>query len=240
MFYKYGLTQVHGICLNGRNNACFKTGDVAVEYEGRDTISRLPNDEIRRLSQGMPLSERRDLVDWLNSCPDELALHGLYHTDYSKMPAAEQERDIAEGLSIMQRLFPAKKVRYFIAPFNRTNADTYRIAGGHGLRVLAEDGVHLEEAVHNGALEIEDGQWYRYHHHRFYPETRFDFFKLSIEGLDAALAQCFSTQPPALGLRVPRRRGGTTLEEAKQRLKTSLRRIPIVRRIKRLVSPATT
>src|SRR5262249_13787427 len=131
-----------------------------------------------------------------NSSPDEVALHGLYHTDYSTMSAEEQERDIAEGLALMHRLFPYKPVRYFIAPFNRTNASTYEVAARYGLTVLAADGVHLEEQLDQ--LEIQPRMWYRYHHHRFYPESKFSHFKLSIQKLDDALDKNFGSRSGSL------------------------------------------
>ena len=221
VFGKHGQRQIHGVCLNGRNNSTFVQDGDAVEYEGRPPLSKLPNNEIRRLSEGLQLGERPDLVGWLDRTRDELALHGLYHTDYAAMSEAEQDRDMGEGLRAMRQLFPSKRVRYFIAPFNRTNADTYRVARRHGLEVLAEDGVNLEDAVHEDSLVIEPAQWYRYHHHRFYPESAFRAFDLSIEKLDHALGQCFSTQPQALSLdpRTDRRLPSVDWRAAKNELK---------------------
>jgi len=200
VFHKHGQTQIHGVCLHGCTNAAYRYGDVAAEYDGFDTISRLNNAEIRRLSQGKEIRARQDLVAWLNECPDEVALHGLYHTDYSKMSREEQELDIAEGLKLMRLLFPNKRVSYFIAPFNRTNVHTYDVAARHGLQVVAAEGVHLEANLDN--LEINPGHWYRYHHHRFYPESQFDFYQLSIEKLEAAFDRCFS--PEGRSLDVPK------------------------------------
>lgn len=237
VFRKYGLTQVHGVCLNGRCNAAFRYDGDAVEYEGYPSLSKLPNGEIRRLAQGSALAERRDLVAWLDASPDEVALHGLYHTDYAAMSAAEQELDIAEGLRQMRWLFPRKQVRYFIAPFNRTNADTYRIAARHGLEVLAGEGVHLEEAVHRDALVIEPGQWHRYHHHRFHPQSAFATFTLSIDALDRALGLCISTQPPALDLDVAAPHGDRLAEFAGS-IKARLRRSPLARPLRRLLAMA--
>jgi len=145
------------------------------------------------------IENRPDLIAYLNASADDVALHGLYHTDYSQMSADEQERDIGEGLATLRRLFPNKPIRYFIAPFNRTNADTFAAAARHGLTVLAEDGVHLEQQLDR--LQLEPGKWYRYHHHRFYPESRFRYYTLSIDRLEAALGKALSFQifPPAEG-----------------------------------------
>jgi glycosyltransferase involved in cell wall biosynthesis len=189
VFHKYGLTQIHGVTLRGYTNVVHLHGGTEVEYEGVNSIAKLENATIRRLSEGKCIEERTDLLEWLNASPDEVALHGLYHTDYSVMSAEEQDRDMAEGLALMHRLFPAKRIRFFIAPFNRTNAATYKVAAQHGLTVLAEDGVQLEEQLQR--LKVRPREWYRYHHHRFYPDSKFSFYKLSIQGLDEALGRNF-------------------------------------------------
>jgi glycosyltransferase involved in cell wall biosynthesis/predicted deacetylase len=230
VFYQHGQSQIHGVCLNGCTNAAYRLGDVAVEYDGFDTISRLSNVEIRRLSSGKSIRARGDLVKWLNTCADELALHGLYHTDYSTMSREEQEQDIADGLELMRELFPRKKVRFFFAPFNRTSNETFIAAERHGLRVVAADGVHLEEKLEN-LDAIEPGQWYRYHHHRFYPESRFDFHKLSIEKLEGALKRCFSTQPQYLGLTDA---GHKAPFYDWRRVEEKLMRVPLLRRVKKV------
>ncbi len=203
IFWKYGLTQVHGVTLHGRTNALYRYEGEAVEYEGYETISRLPCALIRELSVGLNLEDRPDLIEFLAGSPDEVALHGLYHTDFSKMTAEEQRHDIDEGLRVLQRLFPRKPVRYFIAPFNRTNEATYEVCREFALTVLAADsGVHLEDQLER--LIIQPATWYRYHHHRFYPESACDYFKhkLTLEALDAALGRNFDIagQPPDLGL----------------------------------------
>jgi peptidoglycan/xylan/chitin deacetylase (PgdA/CDA1 family) len=109
----------------------------------------------------------------------------LYHTDYSTMPADEQRREINEGLEKLDRLFPKKLVRYFIAPFNRVGRLTRRICREFNLHVLADEGVHLESAL--PSLTFEENHWYRYHHHRFYPQSSFTYYPLSFDMLDAAL-----------------------------------------------------
>src|SRR5579871_6344428 len=192
VFHKYGQTQLHGVTLHGCTNVVHVHGNAGVEYEGFDSISQLSNATIRRLSEGKAVEDRTDLIAYLNDSPDELALHGLYHTDYAAMSAEEQDRDIAEGLALMRRLFPAKRVRFFIAPFNRTNPSTYEVAARHGLEVCAAEGVHLESQIDN--LVVEPRQWYRYHHHRFYPESRYAYHNLSIEKLEAALRRNFAVK----------------------------------------------
>lgn len=193
VFHRYGHDQLHGIVLRGRTWGQFRCGSEEAQYDGEPPLGQIPNDRIRQLSQGMHFEQREDLIDYLRESSDEIALHGLFHTDYSTMTLAEQRRDMAEGLELLGRLFPRKPVRYFIAPFNRTNADTYRAASEFGLKVLAADGVHLEERLHD--LVIQPKTWYRYHHHRFYPESTFRYYRLSVELLDAALARNAGVRP---------------------------------------------
>lgn len=187
LFHRHGLVQVHGITLRGCTNTHYRLGDTPVEYEGYDTIANLDNDMIRTLSKGKYIEERSDLIQYLNSVPDQIALHGLYHTDYSRMSAEEQLAEMREGLSILGNIFPNKDIRYFIAPFNRTNAATHDVCRQLGLELLATDGVHLEAEL--SRLWLRPGVWYRYHHHRFYPESTFNYYKLSISLLDRALSK---------------------------------------------------
>jgi len=199
IFWKYSLTQVHGITLRGRTSTCFSFGSEPSEYQGVENLSRLSNSRIRELSEGLNFEDRKDLVDFLRGGPDEIALHGYYHTDYSMMTAEEQGRDIEIGLEILKKLFPNKTVRYFIPPFNRVNDALHRTCGALGLDMLAASGVHLEAEL--GTLSVQPETWYQYHHHRFYPGSTFNRCKLSMELLDAALRQNVRSQPRDLALR---------------------------------------
>jgi hypothetical protein len=189
VFHKYRQTQIHGITLRGCTAAVHVYDGREAEYEGFDTVANLDNATIRQLSEGKNIEDRLDLINWLNASPDDVALHGLYHTHYSTMSADEQEKDIAEGLALMRKLFPTKQIKFFIAPFNQTNDATYKSATEHGLTLVAAEGVHLEAELDR--LVVKPKQWYRYHHHRFYSSSRFDKFQLSIEKLDFALRRNF-------------------------------------------------
>lgn len=193
IFQKYGLIQIHGITLRGRTSTIFTNVTEPVEYEGVENISHLSNPRIKELSEGMRFEDRTDLIEFLKNGPDEIALHGLYHTDYSKMTAEEQRQEIEEGLSILKDLFPYKPVKYFIPPFNRTNEDTFNICKDLKLNVISAEGMHLEAELNDLAIRPES--WYRYHHHRFYPESTFRYYKLSFEGLDNALSRNFNILP---------------------------------------------
>lgn len=190
IFHQYGLTQVHGITLYGRTSTLFNDGLIPVEYENEKSISMMSNRKIIELSDGIRFADRIDLINYLSKIPDEIALHGLYHTDYSKMTYAEQKSDIEEGLKILNQLFPNKFIQYFIAPFNKTNKHTFTVCKEFNLEVLTDNSVHLEAELEN--LEIIKNSWYRYHHHRFYPESTFKHYILSLDRLDNALSKAMN------------------------------------------------
>jgi hypothetical protein len=208
-FWTHGFTQVHGVTLRGRTAAVFHNGRDATEYEGEENLSLLANDRIRALSAGLKTEDRPELVSFLNEHGDEVALHGLFHTDHSKMSADEQRRDIGEGLELLGRLFPHKTVRYFIAPFNRTNEATHAVCGEFGLAVLGTQGVLLEADL--AGVKFKPGTWYRYHHHRFYPESAFRNYRLSLPALDAALDRNSGPQPAGPRLNAGGKSPGTPL-----------------------------
>ena len=137
---------------------------------------------IKKLSTDY-IGNNSELIKYINESPDHVALHGLYHSDYSSMSYEEQDNDIKEGLRLLHLLFPDKKIDTFVAPFNKVNVWTYEVCKKYGLRVSAEEGEHLEEMVHYERGNIRKGQLYRYHHHRFYPESKFSYYDLSIEKL---------------------------------------------------------
>jgi len=199
IFWKYGYDQVHGITLRGRTHGLFRFGSDEAQYDGIESISKIPNFRIRELSEPVRFEDRGDLINYLRDSPDEIALHGLYHTDYSAMSEKEQLQEMTMGLEILCELFPAKRVRYFIAPFNRTNEHTYYVAQQLGLKVLAAEGVHLEAQL--PTLRIQPGTWYRYHHHRFYPESTYRYSDLSLELLDKALSKKCETLAEDLPMR---------------------------------------
>jgi hypothetical protein len=188
IFRKWGLVQTHGITLHGKTTTELlgQEGDLeGVEYAGHKTISKLPNEVIRELSRTVHFETRSDIISLLNQSPDHIALHGLYHTDYSTMSAQQQYDDIREGIEALSRLFPKKLLKYFIAPFNRTNMETYAVCMDFGLTVLASDGIHLEERIED--IPFIAGAWYRYHHHRFYKQSPFRYRRLSFSLLDECL-----------------------------------------------------
>jgi len=184
IFHKYGYSQLHAVTLYGLLNCRYVTNGIPVPYKGYQGMSTLNYETIKKLSEKYFIGDNKDLIKYLNSIPDKIALHGLYHTDYSKMSYDEQYRDIKLGLEILKKLFPQKRVRDFVAPYNRTNADTFKVCKKFGLRVSAQEGDHLEDMISSHRKQIKRGMVYRYHHHRFYPDSTFSYYDLSFDKLD--------------------------------------------------------
>lgn len=184
IFWKFGFRQLHGVTLYGKTMIVKQQFKGCGPYEGYPDLCDLHNETIRELSAPYSIAKRSDLLMFLASSPDEIALHGLYHTDYEKMSLEEQRSDIQEGLRQLRELFPGKTIRYFIAPFNRTNDYTFQVCRELGVELLSADGVHLEAEL--SRLRLHPGVWYRYHHHRFYQESNFSYYTLSMKRLDEA------------------------------------------------------
>lgn len=158
LFHKYGFVQLHAITLYGL------TKSVAGNYY---------------------IGDNQELIDYINSIPDPVALHGLYHSDYSLMTYEEQENDIGEGLRLMHQLFPGKTIDTFVAPFNHTNKFTYQVCKNYGLQVSKIEGISLEHIVSTKPEPLRAGKIYRYHHHRFFHKTTLNSQDLSITKLAA-------------------------------------------------------
>ena len=185
-FYKEGFTQIHAVTLSGRCNVTHQYGGLACEYPQRPPISFWTNDEIRKASASLQIEDNIELVDFLNNSPDELAFHGSAHFDFSQMNERELRREFSEGLSRMHKLFPNKKISYFVPPFNRTTKLVERIAKEFSLEILNTDGIHFEEDLQK--ISSFSNIQYRYHHHRFYPESKFSCYPLSIQLLQKSLS----------------------------------------------------
>lgn len=202
LFHRYGFVQLHGITLYGKVNDTLIVDDIPWMYE------EITPDEIFVYEKCVKVStdyigDNKGLIEYLNAIPDPLALHGLYHSDYSQMTYEQQEHDIQEGLRLLNILFPNKKIDTFIAPFNHVNDATYEICRKYGLKISALEGEHLEDRLDNGKGPIYEGELYRYHHHRFYPESTYYYYDLSIEKLDAYLKKFSYTINPKNGRIMP-------------------------------------
>lgn len=187
IFHNYGLVQLHGINLYGNTSCKYLFYGRTSQYPDFNPVDLHSYEKCKKKSEPYYIGDNRQLIEYLNQIPDPLALHGLFHSDYANMTYDEQMRDIGEGLRLMKELFPKKEVDVFIAPFNSYNDDTIEVCKYFGLRLSAKEGEHLEELISLNEGPILDGQLYRYHHHRFYEESTFDYYDLSLEKLDKYL-----------------------------------------------------
>lgn len=195
IFHKYGFRQTHAVTLHGLCNYKHTFHGGYCVYPDHPTLSDLGNETIRALSEPYSIADNRELVRYLADSPDDIALHGLYHTNYAAMSGEEQYAEMSRGLEELRALFPGKQIRFFVPPFNKRNDLTYTVAAALGLDVLEDEGVHLEKELKH--LNLYPGIWYRYHHHRFYPDSTFDTAELGLERLDKALAE--ATARPCTG-----------------------------------------
>lgn len=189
VFHRYGFVQLHAINLYGLTNCSYIKHGIPCLYDDIEPDDIYKYDVVKRVSKHYYIGDNQEFVDYINSIPDPVALHGLYHSDYSIMTYEEQDHDIGEGLHLMHQLFPEKIINTFVAPFNHTNEFTYQVCKKYGLRVSQLEGEHLEEMMSTRPEKLQEGQLYRYHHHRFYPETTFSYYDLSIEKLDKFFAK---------------------------------------------------
>lgn len=186
-FHRAGFIQLHGV-------TCYGLCNYSLVHEGEpwiyETIDRKEYHDYEKCveaSERFFIGDNERLIRFLNSIPDSIALHGLYHSDYSRMSYEQQDKDIYEGLKILNVLFPNKKIDTFIAPFNKTNEYTFQVCKKYGLRVSALEGEHLEDRIDNDKGPLYEGEIYRFHHHRFYPESTFSEYELSINILEEYL-----------------------------------------------------
>lgn len=193
VFHKHGYVQLHAVTLYGCCNDKYVIDGIPCMYDTIKPLDIYDYESCKKVSTDY-IGDNKALIEYLNTIPDEIGLHGLIHSNYSAMSYEKQEHDIKEGLRLLHELFPNKNITTFIAPFNMTNDYTYEICKKYGLRVSALEGEHLEDMIHNNRGGIQFGQLYRYHHHRFYPESTQDFYDLSIDKLDKFLGEKSSTK----------------------------------------------
>lgn len=186
IFHKNGYRQLHAVTLRGLCNYAHTLEGKSCVYEGYPTLSQLDNMTIRKLSEPYRFEDNAELVAYLAASEDEIALHGFYHTNYQAMDYEKQLVEMRRGLELLQAIFPEKNIRFFVPPFNKINRFTRKAANELNLRVLGDEGVHLELEL--DSLIPEPGIWHRYHHHRFYPDSTYTYGNLSLPALDKALS----------------------------------------------------
>ena len=196
IFHQYGFQQLHGITPYGRTHDVIFDGEICKVYPNMEPITDMSPQTIIDLSQGQFIGDNRPLIDFLNAIPDPIALHGPYHYDFTRLSGDEQREAILEGLHVLGLLFPLKPVTSFIAPFNRYNKDTERVCHELGLTLHVDKGEHLEAMMHYGnRCSLKEGVEYRYHHHRFYEESPFCYYDLSLPGLKRFFMETTGIRP---------------------------------------------
>lgn len=184
IFHRYGYLQLHGITVHGWTHDRLDGNGTYAVYPGEKPITEMSPQQVIELSQGKEMHVRKDLVKYINSIPDQIALHGPFHYDFTRLSYEQQEEAIRTGLQELALLFPKKIVRDFIPPFNRYNNDTVKICRRYDLTLHADKGTHLEAMIHHGnRCSLQDDGQYRYHHHRFYDESPFTHYDLSLRAL---------------------------------------------------------
>ncbi len=188
IFHDLGYIQTHGITLYGTlNTKAFSDGTYR-QFKKIKHLNEANYDTIKNASKPFFIGNNKELIQYLNECPDKIALHGLYHTDYSRMTYEQQKKDILEGLKLLKKLFPNKEIKDFIAPFNRKNNYTRQICKDLGLRLSIGEGEHLEELINANEGTLRKGMVYRYHHQRFYPESKIQY-NISLDKLKKYLTE---------------------------------------------------
>ncbi len=121
-------------------------------------ISRdMTNSEILSVVRGVNFSDRLDLIAFLRSRNDLIAVHGLYHTHEPTLPEIKLATNILTGLGLP----PA----YFVPPFNEGDYGS----NANGLLVSAGEAVKIETAIVKGK-PLEDAEVGYLHSWRFDPE----------------------------------------------------------------------
>ncbi|WP_298034587.1 methyltransferase domain-containing protein [uncultured Desulfovibrio sp.] len=184
IFHKYGYTQLHGITPYGwTHDTSFEDGINKV-YPGEKNITEMTPQEVITLSKNKYIGDNSELISYLNTIDDKIALHGPYHYNFTLLSEEKQLEALQMGLQVLEKLFPEKKVKDFIAPFNKYNEDTIRACTKLNLKLHAADGVHLESLIHHSEnYSLIDNETYRYHHHRFYDSSLFSHYDLSLRKL---------------------------------------------------------
>lgn len=154
IFDKYKLGQIHGVVVRGRISPLLSYGD------------SLENSKIRSLSGYEKIDENEELIKFLRSRNDDIALHGYYHIRYDRLNYKEQLAHLIEGKDDLEHIF-SNKVNFFIAPYNKFNQSTISVCNQLGLKLLADEGVHLEWSLGREPKEEWHDKCLRYHWHRF-------------------------------------------------------------------------
>lgn len=123
----------------------------------------MENTEILSLVRGRNFSDRPDLIDFLRSRRDLIAVHGLYHTHRPSLP----EIKTADAILASLGLLPA----YFVPPFNEGE---YGSNAAH-LLVSAGEAFKIESAIVRKQRVPADVQVGYLHSWRFDPDCELKY-----------------------------------------------------------------
>lgn len=130
-------------------------------------------------------SQNEKLVQFLASRNDDLALHGLYHIDYSQVDERQTRSDMELGIKELKLNFPGRDIKYFVCPFNKYADHTSRIAQEFGMEMLAWGGKVLEPYLKTARLGNE---WLtsdiQFHSWRFFRKDAFFNLESPCYGLE--------------------------------------------------------
>lgn len=122
----------------------------------------MSNSEILSVVRGVNFSDRSDLISFLRSRNDLIAVHGLYHTHEPTLPEIKLAANILSGLGLP----PA----YFVPPFNEGDYGS----NCNGLLVSAGEAVKIETAIVRGRA-MEDCEVGYLHSWRFDAECPVEY-----------------------------------------------------------------
>ncbi len=140
----------------------------------------MTNAEILSIVRGVNFSDRADLIAFLRSRNDLIAVHGLYHTHEPTLPEIKLATNILSGLGLP----PA----YFVPPFNEGDYES----NCNGLLVSAGEAVKIESAIARGK-PLEDAEIGYLHSWRFDPDCSHPFInkklkrQMTLDDLEAVL-----------------------------------------------------
>lgn len=141
----------------------------------------MDNSEIVEVSRGVHFSDRADLIQFLRSRHDIIAVHGLYHTHEPSLSEIQTASSILTSVALT--------ATHFVPPFNEGNyGDPF-----HGFSVSAGDAFKLESAIAKKAPIPNDVKVGYLHSWRFDPDCPREYInrrmkrRFTLDDLEAAL-----------------------------------------------------
>lgn len=160
IFDKYGFKIIHGVTIFGP----LIPMDSSWSNQNIDLIC------IEKFT------DNKDVIEYLFSRNDEIAVHGYKHYHYLNI-----EQDMGYGVGIAKRTLEdifQRPVKYFIPPFNEHDALTDYYCSKYDLEILDSKGEHLELYLDREPPNI-DTNW-RCHSWRFYSVYIDGYAKLDV------------------------------------------------------------